>query len=599
MTSTPTEPTQFDGNGLKPSPPGWWATWFWPLLWLTLLVSSSTVGLWALIWLTRIPPLPNCDQISSFSADGDRLYCAGVTADAGQEADLLAAIALVTDWQPDHPLYDESQKFVDRWSRALFTLAQQHLQQGALSQAIELVQQIPERADTYGEGQQAIATWQEEWTRGEAIAQQVDQSVNNQNWSGARKALQEMKLLSNDYWLATRYQVLADRVSGEERARSQLLQARTLAAAGDIEAIGEALTLALALDVKSQAWPEAKLDINVWAQILLRDGFQKWEAEDIDGAIAVIQKVPVDLAQEPEAQDLVRFAHAQRLARAGQGHWLPGYGEIWNLLEAIRAVQAIPATSPFYQAAQVSQKQWIETVDDLRQLQFANLLAQLGLKPAYREAIAQAAQIGPERPQRLRAQTLVSHWHQEIERLEDRPYLMQAEKLATAGKIPGLKAAIQAASRVKLGRALRVEAQTKIAAWTQQIQTIEDQPILDKALALANQGKLKEAIEQARNIKAGRALYETAQTSVADWTAQIQIAEDRPILARAENLAARGRLSDAIYLASRIGPGRALYREARSSIAIWDKERQYIWAIRGRPAAAGAAADSSDTDQEP
>ena len=103
---------------------------------------------------------------------------------------------------------------------------------------------------------------------------------------------------------------------------------------------------------------------------------------------------------------------------------------------------------------------------------------------------------------------------------------------------------------------------------------------MTQAQNLANSGELEDAINAAAKVKKGRALYAAAQSAIKNWTEEKQTIEDRPILIRAQNLAAIGSLSAAIDVAAQIGPGRALYEEARTSIAIWAREREYIWSLR-------------------
>ena len=106
--------------------------------------------------------------------------------------------------------------------------------------------------------------------------------------------------------------------------------------------------------------------------------------------------------------------------------------------------------------------------------------------------------------------------------------------------------------------------------WQQEIQVIEDRPILDAAVALADDGKLPEAIAEARKIQADRALHNRARSLIDEWTTAIQIAEDKPLLDEAKDLAYVGSLTAAINLASQIAPGRALYDEA--SAGHWPVE---------------------------
>ncbi|MEM6251789.1 MAG: hypothetical protein AAF821_02600 [Cyanobacteria bacterium P01_D01_bin.156] len=586
MTATPTDPQQFaspisqgDAMLATASAPKRRHMWFWPLLWLLLLAASSTLGIWAMAFMTRLPPLPNCDRIFRFSADSERLYCARQAAVSGAEEDLVAGVNLVADWQESHPLYQDSQDVTNRWSKGLFKFAQQRMQAGSLERAVELLGYIPERAEISQEAKTALGQWQQEWTTGEEILAAVKTAVSNQNWSGARKQLRDIKRLTSDYWLKDQYQYLGQHIQTEEDARRNLLRAQALADSGDMDELAEALGLVRQMDVQSHAWPEAKPLIEEWSNRLLNYGFQKWEQEDLAGAIAIIQQVPVDMEVAPEAKDLVQLAHAQRLASFNQ-QWVPTYGDIVNLMDAIQAVQGIDSSSPFHLEAEVKLEQWTDQLEDLQTLYGAALMAKLNQKASLQVAIGEAQKIDAERPQRQQAQTLIAHWSREIQRIEDRPLLARAQQLADKGDKASLQAAIAEAQKVELGRALRVDAQTKVAQWTKQIQVLEDQPLYSKALELASKGNLQDAIKEARKIKEGRALYSQAQSSIQEWITRIQIAQDRPILIEAEELAYQGRLSDAIVVAAQIAPGRALYREARNSIAIWDAERAYIESLR-------------------
>ena len=85
------------------------------------------------------------------------------------------------------------------------------------------------------------------------------------------------------------------------------------------------------------------------------------------------------------------------------------------------------------------------------------------------------------------------------------------------------------------------------------------------------------------------ALYDDAQSAVKGWIAEIQIMEDRPLLIRAENLAAQGSLSAAIDIAAQIGPDRALYAEARTSICHLGPRAGVYLVVAGTPRLAALA----------
>ena len=573
-----------------------WPGFLWPVVWIAILVTAGGVGLRAVTVMTRNPPLPDCTQAASFDTDSERLLCAQASVQSGSAQALIEAIELVAPWPTSHPLYEEANRLMNRWSRALLEELEAMVQQGDIRQAKALAGRIPERVESYSQVEDAIAQWDQEWETGREFEAKVTQAIAAQNWRGARRAAQDLKILNTRYWVVTRHNQLKEKIDREETARRQLNQARQLAKSGDLQTLGKALAIAEGMNLETAAWREAKPDVDRWAKKVLQYSFKKWEEEDIDAAIAIVQLVPPDLALTPEAQDLVRFGHAQRLAVGHYDQWLPSYAQIYSLIEAIQAVQQISPDSPFYEEAQASLTQWQQKLVDMVQLQYASRLAQTGQRASYQMAIAEAEQITQERPQRVQAQTLVSHWQKEIERIEDRPILTRAVQLASAGGKANLRSAIAEASKVAQGRALRIQGQTYIAEWLDRIEMIEDQPILTKAEQLASSGKLKQAIAEAQKIAKGRALRDQAQAAIKSWNETVETREDRPILVRAESLAAQGSLTAAIEVAAQIAPGRALYSEARSSIALWSDERAYIWSLEA-PAVESYADEAPYADE--
>lgn len=552
-----------------------WA-WSWPMVWLAFIAASGALGGAALIRLVRIPPMPDCEQISRFSADSERFFCARLLVESGNPEALASGLELIAPWSEGHPLYSEAHPLVELWSKALLKQAQQRVEQGKLAEAVNLVNRIPRTSPVFDEAQQTISQWEAEWKKGDAIQSKVQTAIAEKDWEVANVNLQALKSLTSDYWLSTRYHELQQRLDVEKTAWDQISQARALAKTADPDKLGEAITLAESVSLQSEVWHEARQDIDEWSHTLLNFSFRQWELGNVDVAIAAVQKIPPDPSLAPEAKDLVQFGHARLLANQSK-YWKPSYQQVFALMEAIHAAEQIPADSPFYEIAHSESQSWRAQLQDLAQLQFAAQVAQLDQIAAYRYAMGQAALIESGRPRRIQAQTLIADWQQAIERIEDRPYLQQADTLASQGTIASLQAAIEQASQVKLGRALRLEAQTRIADWQAKIQILQDQPILNQANTLASSGKLKDAIAEAKKIEPGRALYDQAQTAIRDWTTQIQIAEDGPILAKARELAAQGSLTEAINMASQIGSGRALSREADNAIAIWEDERDYIW----------------------
>jgi hypothetical protein len=317
----------------------------------------------------------------------------------------------------------------------------------------------------------------------------------------------------------------------------------------------------------------AKANLKQWSQKLVELGNQQWQKGNRLGAISTLQLDP-KVVNQPEIEELYRFGNAYKLANpALSERWLPTADGLINLAEAIAAMAHIKSDSPFHKQAQALQKSWQAQMKNLIQLKYASAMASFEHPVMLALAVDQAQQISAAEPRRLQAQTLVAYWQQETERIEDQPIINQAMQLAKGGTVSSFQAAIAAASQIDLSRALRQQSQTLIATWRSQIQTLEDRPRLEQANDLAQQGQLDRAIQTAGQIRAGRALYQEAQTAMADWRYQqmvnSQIAQDQPILDQALAQAATGQLSTAITTASRIGAGRALSSRAQTSIQQW------------------------------
>jgi hypothetical protein len=551
-------------------------SWSWSLLGLGAILLCGGLGAGALRLLTTLPPLPDCGKMSPIAADSERLYCAQEGVRSGELPQLVAGLQLVEQWSPEHPLYRDAQKLMADWSEAILAIATDKINHNDLPGAVETASHIPPISPIYAEAQAAIDHWQEQWKQGEALYKTAQEALQNQYWDKAAEQVPALAQLENPYW-RQRADQLTSQILIEKQARAQLVEARNLAKRQNSKDLGEAIALAQQIVPSSHAWTEAKTELTQWSQELLKAGMQQWQQGNLEAAIALVQQVPPDPTLAPDAPELVQYSHAQRMASWSAVQWQPSFKQIWGLMQALSTVSQIEPDSQLYRQAQAERETWQSQLDDLIQLQFANLSASLGQRFALEAAIQQAELVGSDRPRRVQAQTLVAHWRQEIERVEDRPYLLRARELAEPGTIPALRVAIAQASVIPLNRALRGEAQAAIASWNRRIETIEDQPFLDEAKTLASQGKRQEAIVAAEKIRSGRALYAEAQTAIRNWRTEIQIAEDRPILNEAYSLAEQGSLSSAIDVASQIGRGRALYSEARSAIAQWRIEREIVW----------------------
>ena len=282
------------------------------------MVGSGVMGLWAMAWLTRIPPLPNCDDVTATSADGDRLLCAQTALRAGSAKNLIQAVQLTANFSETHPFYVETQPVLVESSERLFKKATGKMHEGDLTTAADWAGQIPLNTPLREQAQAEIWNWRQEWKQGQEIENSIEQAIAARDWAAADNGLQQLKLLSSDYWLGQRHGELLQAKQREATAWTQIEQARGLANTGEPENIGQALIIAQRINLTSQAWNEAQDDIDRWSQNLLLYSFQRWELGDVKGAIAAVQKVPPDPQLAPEAQDLIQYSHANRLADQAQ-----------------------------------------------------------------------------------------------------------------------------------------------------------------------------------------------------------------------------------------------------------------------------------------
>ncbi|MGA7936890.1 MAG: hypothetical protein WCA35_25260 [Kovacikia sp.] len=553
-----------------------------PLAGLGLLAFCAGTGLASFLWLTSLPPLPNCKHLQALSLDSEKLFCAEQAARSGNQDSLIAGLDLVKGLSPEHPLHSRAQELLAKWSGSVLELARLKAIELDLKGAIALAQKIPAASPIYKEATAAIATWQKDLTQGQAIVSTVQTAIASRNWGLAVQQLRKLTRLDSEYWVQ-HVARLRQKISAEQVAADQLQQARRLVngAPKDIQVLGRAIALAEQINPDTYAYTQARANVDAWMQSLFTLVAGKLSPHtDLKGATVALQGLPRGIPA-PDARDVLWFSRAQPLVTSEMIRG-PLYEQLWQLWLVLSQIRQIQKSSPLYPQAQELLPKLNRQIQDVTQLQAASAVASLWQIPTFEVAIQMAQGITSDRPRRIYAQTLITMWKADIQRVEDRPSLTQAQLFAAQGTPETLRLAIAYALQIAPGRPLRLEAQTAIAQWTQQIQLIEDGPFLELAQTLAKQHRLREAIRMAAKIRPGRTLYKEAQTVIQDWTVQLQVAEDRPLLDQAAALAEQGQLTSAINTASQIAPGRALYGEAQGAIANWTAQ-QTVRQIPSKP----------------
>jgi soluble cytochrome b562 len=164
------------------------------------------------------------------------------------------------------------------------------------------------------------------------------------------------------------------------------------------------------------------------------------------------------------------------------------------------------------------------------------------------------------------AQSWITRWQEGLGQVA---ILERARTLASSGQAEDLRLAIATAREIPTNNALWERAEGEINRWSTQLDTEQDRPILARARDLANQGDLEAAIATASQIQTTRPLYDEAQRQIVQWQGSIARQGDTPTLARARGLADSGNIDAAIAAAQEITYDSPLYEEAQAAIGDW------------------------------
>jgi hypothetical protein len=252
---------------------------------------------------------------------------------------------------------------------------------------------------------------------------------------------------------------------------------------------------------------ESQRLIEQWSRAILELGETDFQAGDLAAAVKIAGAIPSTV-------------HTYSLAEERIEHW----HSIWDRAKAV------------YQQAEeeVSQRKWSDAINTAKALltvgnqHWSTTKHQelMKLVQASKEAQALQAKLQEKTPIR-RSSTQAPDSFDEYFTRRDREREKEAEsqlaeawRLASAGSVGTLQAAIDTASQILYGTPHYEAAQEAIDGWRSQIEILEDQPHLERARTLASQGDLESieaAIAEARQIGWGRPLYQEAYTSIEQW----------------------------------------------------------------------------------
>ncbi|WP_373542028.1 chromosome segregation ATPase [Chamaesiphon sp.] len=531
---------------------------FWAII--TLGISGGLVYL-ALGLILNPNAVPNCPAIFvPMSSASLRVYCGQLAASKQTLPDLVAALNLVKDVAPNDPTRSYVDSNIQRWSLTILRLAEATYQDGNYDEAVKAAKNVPSNVPAYKIVAKRLAQWQETWNKGVKLDRQTRDLLNSSKWVNAYAVAVKLTRLNNRYWATTKYQELADLVQIAKADSAKLDEARQLVKTTPIKNLLKAIEISSKIAPSSFAHTEAQTIISTAANQMLRLAKVKLDRQDWQGALDIAAKTPETAAIKTELQDLTSLAQAQSHAVSGS---------IAELETAISLVQSIQPASPMYARSQQSLAGWQLEIQDLATLQRAQSVAATGNVKDLQIAITEAQRIPTGNPRGKEAAQVVTEWRKRIETVQDTPYLRMAQTLSASGTVAGVQSAIAQLNQIRPGRALYPQAQQQIQQWTADIQRAEDSPILAQAESMASGGDLTGAVAMAQRIGRGRAMSAQSQERVRDWQAQLQAASN---LAAAQKLAETGTpeaLLGAIQAAARIPRSSNLRDQARLAMDNW------------------------------
>ena len=490
----------------------WWQTWqFWGIF---LVLISGGIGFTATSLLLKLPKEQNCTHVYwPIASASIRLYCAQSQAEQKNVDNLLEAIALVEVLPKDHPLRGEINRNVEKWAKEILAIGEAKFQSGNLEEAIAIARKIPEHVQAHQVVEEQIEQWQRIWSKAEENYETVKEQLRKSNWNGAFVWAVRLTDNPNQYWATTKYQEAIDQINIAQEERSTLDKAYSQFRQGGINNLLVALDKVEQIDEDSYAYQDTQ-DFRAEAKDrLLRTVQELLNNREWRKLLKVTTRVPASLELEEQVKDWKIIASAGTSA---------SLDTVYGLEDAIAEAEKLEVNSPLYERGQRLIARWKLEIKDVNHLSKARQLAQGGGISSYNQAIAEARLIPASNPRYSDAQKEIRQWRNQIQIIEDQPILNRARELAYGGNINAWQRAIAEARLISSSSPLYADAQNYISQWRDKIQVVEDRPYLDRAVGLATNNNYAAAIDTARQIRPGRALYSEAQTKIARWRQEIQ-----------------------------------------------------------------------------
>lgn len=561
-----------------------WRIWSkkWQFWLAVSLMMSVGMGFVAISSLLNLTSQSNCSKIFWPTASAnDRFFCAQEAASKRTADDLLRAIELVNALPQDHPLRPRINGQIDRWSQDIIKLGNASFQEGKLEEAIAIARKVPQNVPAYATVQKQIEKWQSIWSDAEKIYRTAEDHLRQEDWALAFRQATLLLDSGNTFWESAKYEELTKVIQATRAEGNKLVKARNTASDGSLDNLVTGIKLAQGIGQNSYLYQSANKLIAEFSKKIMAIAQKRLQAGDWQQAAAIANQIPEagNLKEQIQDFNLLASATAQGMT-----------GSVDGLSKAIEIAQKLNSGRPLYKQAQDLVGRWQQEMADVKVLDLASRLAAPGGVNDLKAAIAQLQTVPESNPRRAEVRSQISRLSRQIELLEDSPYLQRANDLANTGDPNSLEAAVAQASRIAQGRALYGEAQGKIQAWIERRQRLQDQPFLERAQQLAARGNLAEAIEMARRIRSGRVLYEEARSNIRNWESQFQGEQGLQSARQAAQAGTADALQSAISLALQVPDSSSLRWQATEAIDEWSQRILAIGMEQSSSDVAGAIA---------
>ena len=489
----------------------WWKKWqLWGIL---LVLCSGGVGYGATTLLLKLPKTQSCSKVFWPVASASvRLYCAQTAAEDKDVDGLLSAIDLVAVLPQNHPLRPEIDRNVDRWATLILEIGEAEFQEGNIKQAIATAKKIPNNVSARELVDEKIADWRGVWAKGEEIYQEVEDKLRQADWNGAFTWAVRLTDSSNEYWATTKYEESINNINVAQEENASLNKAQTQVSSSNIDDLILAIDKANKIKPNSYSYDRAREIIAEAKAKLVANVEQLIEQEDWRELLKTTARIPPSLKLEERNRDW------RILANAGASAQLD---TVFGIEEAIDEVQKLEKDSEYYKLGKKLTRRWTLEIDDVEHLAKARDLARVGTIANYNEAIREASSIPNGNPRYAEARQEIAQWQSKIQTIEDRPILNRARELSYGNNTDAWRRALAEINSISSSSPLYSEAQGYARTWRANIQRVEDRPILDEAESFANIDNYPAAIEAAKRISSDRALYSEAQSKIAAWQQEI------------------------------------------------------------------------------